>query len=686
MADAGEEGGGSSFVSRILRLWKSLLRLLKDLVASSKTCQNLSLWLGLPSVKEVVSFARGERGRNGSRDITTGKVLYGTQKGNSRRLAHKLAHLAKVNFGLELEVLSLDGYEVEKLPEERGLVFFVVSTYTDGTPPDAAKWFFRWVEESAHDFRCGADFLKDLKFAVFGCGNSQYGRNFNTCAKDLSEKLRLMGAEEVAEVFLGDEDKGSLDTQLVDWTGLLRLRLQDYCRPLEPAQAAVAAAGAHGSKRKSDKVKAKLERIRAEKLSASGQSTDIEDIGTKDLNEVEGGEKPEMLNHTVRGNLKKQGYKIIGTHSGVKLCRWTKSMLRGRGGCYKHSFYGIESHRCMEATPSLACANKCVFCWRHHTNPIGKEWKWKMDPPEDIVTGAIQYHRGMIKEMRGVPGVKPERIAEGIAVKHCALSLVGEPIMYPKINELCNRLHGEGISTFLVTNAQFPDAIEKLVPVTQLYVSVDAGNKESLKAIDRPLFSDFWERFLLCLQKLRDKRQRTVYRLTLVNDWNVEEVEQYASLVDIGKPDFIEIKGVTYCGTNDASSLTIKSVPYHHEVRAFGEKMCALKEDYGLACEHEHSLSILLARKDRFLKGDKWHTWIDYDKFQSLCRSGKTFGAEDYMVETPSWAIWGAEEKGFDPNETRFRKKRNHPGKAASVAHQNGHGQEESALAIKASN
>ena len=40
-------------------------------------------------------------------------------------------------------------------------------------------------------------------------------------------------------------------------------------------------------------------------------------------------------------------------------------MLRGRGGCYKHTFYGIESHRCMETTPSLACANKCVFCWRY---------------------------------------------------------------------------------------------------------------------------------------------------------------------------------------------------------------------------------------------------------------------------------------------------------------------------------
>jgi len=31
--------------------------------------------------------------------------------------------------------------------------------------------------------------------------------------------------------------------------------------------------------------------------------------------------------------------------AGVKLCRWTKSMLRGRGGCYKHTFYGIASYQ-----------------------------------------------------------------------------------------------------------------------------------------------------------------------------------------------------------------------------------------------------------------------------------------------------------------------------------------------------
>ena len=635
-----EEPKPSGFVSKALEFWTRLFKFLKSLFKKdSSVSQFCRLYLGLPKLSSFKENAL-EQGR--------GKIIYGTQKGTSRRLAYKLSRKAKT-FGLNLEVVSMTEYEVERLPSER-LVFFIVSTYTDGTPPEAGKWFCRWLEESAHDFRCGADFLKRLNFAVFGCGNSQYGKNFNKCAKDVTENLKLMGAKEVTELFHGDEDKGSLDLQFSDWSNIVQLKLSKFIKPLETQ-----------TKRSRDAVRLKLEKIKQEQKEK--KSTDIEDIGTNGLTMADGHEKPEMLNQTTRGNLKKQGYKIIGSHSGVKICRWTKSMLRGRGGCYKHTFYGIESHRCMEATPSLACANKCVFCWRHHTNPIGKEWKWKMDPPDQIVEQALSYHRGMIKEMRGVPGVKAEKLAEGIDVKHCALSLVGEPIMYPEINELCSRLHSEGISTFLVTNAQFPDAIDRLVPVTQLYVSVDAGTKDSLKAIDRPLFSDFWERFLLCLQKLRDKRQRTVYRLTLVNEWNVEELEQYAKLVDIGKPDFIEIKGVTYCGNNDASSLTIKSVPYHNEVRAFGEKLCTFRGEYGLACEHEHSLSILLARKDKFLKDGAWHTWIDYEKFQDLIRSGKSFGAEDYMEETPRWANWGAKEKGFDPAETRYRKKRNHPKK-----------------------
>lgn len=41
--------------------------------------------------------------------------------------------------------------------------------------------------------------------------------------------------------------------------------------------------------------------------------------------------------------------------------------------------------------------------------------------------------------------------------------------------------------------------------MTQLYVSVDASTKDSLKKIDRPLFKDYWPRFLDSLRALGEK-------------------------------------------------------------------------------------------------------------------------------------------------------------------------------------
>ncbi|KAL1140548.1 hypothetical protein AAG570_000478 [Ranatra chinensis] len=386
---------------------------------------------------------------------------------------------------------------------------------------------------------------------------------------------------------------------------------------------------------------------------------DIEDLGkvVEKKNDVE----KEMLTPALRQVLTKQGYRLVGTHSGVKLCRWTKAMLRGRGGCYKHTFYGIESHRCMETTPSLACANKCVFCWRHHSNPVGTEWKWKMDDAEQILKGALENHYNMIKQFRGVPGVIAERFQEGLVAKHCALSLVGEPIMYPQINQFVRLLHSKRISSFLVTNAQFPDAIRALDPVTQLYVSVDASTKESLKKIDRPLFKDFWERFIDSLKALSKKGQRTVYRLTLVKAWNFDELKNYAELVEIGKPDFIEIKGVTYCGGNSKKpgTLTMANVPWHEEVITFVQQLVDFLPNYNIASEHEHSNCLLIAH-NKFKIDDEWWTWIDYEKFHELIQKyyesgGKeTFSAEDYMCQTPKWAVFGSSERGFDPVETRW--------------------------------
>lgn len=365
-----------------------------------------------------------------------------------------------------------------------------------------------------------------------------------------------------------------------------------------------------------------IEELAAALLKNSGDDTKKEDVKTKDESKT----SEEMITARQRVSLTKEGYKIIGSHSAVKLCRWTKNQLRGRGGCYKHTCYGITSYQCMEATPSLACANKCTFCWRHHKNPVGTRWRWKEDDPIHIVKRAIELHCQMVKQMKGVPGVKEERLREAATVRHCALSLVGEPIMYPRINELVGELHRRDISTFLVTNAQFPECIEKLAPVTQLYVSVDAATPEAMKAVDRPLFKDFWERFTRSLRALRDKKQRTVYRLTLLKGHNMDDIKNYGDLVALGEPDFIEIKAVTYCGTSEASDLKMENVPFHDEVLAFSQQICdyvnakARKQEeqaknqreevgevelpkdisfatYAVASEHQHSNLVLLAKE-----------------------------------------------------------------------------------------
>lgn len=362
--------------------------------------------------------------------------------------------------------------------------------------------------------------------------------------------------------------------------------------------------------------------------------------------------------------LTKQGYTIVGTHSGVKICRWTKSALRGRGSCYKYSFYGIKSHLCMETTPSLSCSNKCVFCWRHGTNPVGTTWRWQVDPPDMIFNGAKEGHYKKIKMMRGVPGVRAERFQEAMQIRHCALSLVGEPIFYPHINAFVALLHAERISSFLVCNAQHPDQLAALNPVTQLYVSIDASNADSLRKIDRPLHRDYWQRFLRCLDILKAKRfrMRTVYRLTLVKGFNIDsEIEGYADLVARGLPCFVEIKGVTYCGTSSSAGagLTMQNVPFYDEIVAFVEGLNAALHrrglGYGIAAEHRHSCCVLLA-SDRFLVQGRWHTLIDYEAFFACLERGGDFSPEDYMgAETPEWATWG--KGGFDPNDQRVYRK-----------------------------
>ncbi|KAL9022456.1 MAG: hypothetical protein Q9185_000363 [Variospora sp. 1 TL-2023] len=570
------------------------------------------------------------------------------------------------------------------------IYLLLVPTYNIDT---VLSTFLSHLQETHYDFRVGSAPLSGLLgYSVFGFGDRDgwpsEEKGFCSQAREVDVWMaRLTSKRRAFPIGMGDV-RSDVNDRLAEWTDGITKVLLDI-NNLGSLGEGVPGSGDALESDDEDAVNEASELVNPQrtkpKTHRKARVDDLEDIKgqpqsldnlplpidftTIESSKLSAQEPKEMVPTTspTHAALTKQGYTIIGSHSGVKICRWTKSALRGRGSCYKYSFYGIKSHLCMETTPSLSCSNKCVFCWRHGTNPVGTTWRWKVDPPDLIFQGAKEGHLKKIKMMRGVPGVRAERFQEAMRIRHCALSLVGEPIFYPHINEFLGLLHAERISSFLVCNAQHPEQLQTLDHVTQLYVSIDASNKESLRKIDRPLHRDFWERFLSCLDILKEKRckMRTVFRLTLVKGFNVEdEAEGYAELVARGLPCFVEIKGVTYCGTSSSAGagLTMQNVPFYEEVVAFAEAFHAALGrrglGYGIAAEHAHSCCILIA-SDRFLIEDKWHTLIDYDKFFACLEGGQDFAPEDYVgPPTPEWAAFG--HGGFNPADERVHRKGKH--------------------------
>jgi tRNA wybutosine-synthesizing protein 1 len=213
--------------------------------------------------------------------------------------------------------------------------------------------------------------------------------------------------------------------------------------------------------------------------------------------------------------------------------------------------------------------------------------------------------------------------------------LTGEPITYPRINEAIGLFHERGISTFMVTNAQYAEQLRSLAPVTQLYLSLDAPDKALLKRVDVPLFADYWERLLASLDGLKRKRGRTAIRLTMIKGVNMIGAQGYADLIRRGDPDFVEVKGYMFVGAS-RQRLSLANMPFHEDVVAFAKgELLPLLPGYGLACEHRPSRVVLLA-KEKYFDGGKWETWIDFGRFFELYgqyaaeRAG--FAGDDYSV------------------------------------------------------
>jgi tRNA wybutosine-synthesizing protein 1 len=217
------------------------------------------------------------------------------------------------------------------------------------------------------------------------------------------------------------------------------------------------------------------------------------------------------------------------------------------------------------------------------------------------------------------------------------LSLTGEPIIYPNINELIKIFDKNKISTFLVTHGQYPEAIKKLAPVTQLYLSINSITPEMYKIIDRPLFPDYWEKQEKSLKYFSEKKQRKCIRLTAIKGFNMISPEKHAELLLKASPDFIEVKAYMHIGAS-AYRLKRECMPSHAEVAKFAFEIAKNLKDYEVVSEHIPSQVVLIAHK-KFNSNGVWHTWIDFEKYNKLVLSGKDFTTEDYLLQTSSLGI-----------------------------------------------
>ena len=321
--------------------------------------------------------------------------------------------------------------------------------------------------------------------------------------------------------------------------------------------------------------------------------------------------EPELIQikSSIAKQLKKAKYGV-SDHSTVELCHWTKKSFKNEGSCYKHKFYGISTHQCMEFSPAgMHCENRCIYCWR----PMEFYDSMQMKPenvaePKEIVDKLMAERRKLIMGHYGDPAQDKKKLDESLMPSHYAISLSGEPTMYPKLPELIKYLktleHTKSI--FLVTNGQEPEMIQRLqdenaLP-TQLYLSTNAADYESFMKINQPRYDDSWNRWNTTLKMLSKLDTRTVLRMTLIRNYNDNHdmIPTFAKMLDESNVHFVEIKSYMHIGRS-INRLNYEDMLQMNEVQNFAYSLTEKNPNFTVMDESEISRIVVLQNKKRFI-------------------------------------------------------------------------------------
>jgi len=166
----------------------------------------VQMW-GNKKMKRSASSIR----RDNLPDLGKLNIYFGSQTGTGEGFAKVLKNEAKKK-GFDANVIDLEDFEVEMLQDVKNAVF-VMSTYGEGDPTDSAVDFYEYIKNENKEL--DSETLSDLKYSVFGLGNSVY-EHFNVVARRTDEFLEKLGANRVYELGIGD-DNGELEEDFENW-------------------------------------------------------------------------------------------------------------------------------------------------------------------------------------------------------------------------------------------------------------------------------------------------------------------------------------------------------------------------------------------------------------------------------------------------------------------------------------
>lgn len=281
------------------------------------------------------------------------------------------------------------------------------------------------------------------------------------------------------------------------------------------------------------------------------------------------------LNKKQVEKLESSGYRFVGSHNhaAAKICHWTKQSILDKGVCYKEKFYGIESHRCLQMAPAVPnCQQKCEFCWRD-LSYTQTQWEGEYDDPKTIIDEAVKAQNNLLCGFFGNDKANKEKLEESKTPTNAAISLAGEPMLYPEIDELIAEFNRRNFTTFVVSNGQCVDKLKNLENEPyQLYLSLDAPTKKIYNDVCQPQISEGWDNLNQSLDTLASFNSRTCIRTTCVKGRNMTNPEKYAELIKKASPDFVEIKAYMCVGSS-RHRLTPDNMPTFDEVKSFAQRI-----------------------------------------------------------------------------------------------------------------